>query len=76
MIKVNIEKARVIAHDMRRKARDAEFAPHDDAIGKQIPGKAEAAEAARAEIRARYADIQSAIDAAQTVDALKSALRE
>lgn len=74
MIKVNLEKARVIAHDLRRKARDDEFAPHDEAIGKQIPGKADAAEAARAEIRERYVGIQSAIDAAATVDDLKVAL--
>ena len=75
MIRVNVEKAKVIAHDMRRQARAAEFAPHDDAIAKRIPGTVEAeAEAARAAIRAKYAEIQAAIDAAATPDEIKVAL--
>ena len=75
MIRVNVEKAKGIAHDMRRQARAAEFAPHDDAIAKRIPGTAEAeAEAARAVIRAKYADMQVAIDAAATPDEIKAAL--
>lgn len=73
-IRINIEKARAIAHDVRRAAREREFAPHDAAISKQIPGAADSAEAARAEIRARYAEMQDAIDAAQTVSELKAAL--
>ena len=75
MITINVEKAKQIAHDMRRQARAAEFAPHDDAIAKRIPGVAEAeAEAARAAIRAKYADMQVAIDAAATPDEIKLAL--
>jgi hypothetical protein len=75
MIRIDIAKAKAIAHDMRRQARAAEFAPHDEAIAKRIPGTVEAdAEAARAAIRAKYADIQTAIDAATTPDEIKAAL--
>lgn len=75
MITINIGKARAIAHEMRRVARAAEFQPHDEIIMKQIPGaSAEAAEAARAAIRAKYAAMQSQIDEAQTPDEIKAAL--
>lgn len=72
MITVNIDKAKAVAHDMRRAARAAEFAPLD--IKATIPSEAAAAEAARQFIRDKYADIQVAIDAATTVDGIKSAL--
>lgn len=74
MITINIEKAKGIAHDIRRAARSEEFKPYDDAIAKQIPGQMEGAEAARATIRAKYAAIQTAIDSASTVDEIKVAL--
>lgn len=75
MITINVTKAKAIAHDMRRAARAAEFAPHDEVIAKRIPGVAEAeAEAARAAIRAKYADMQVAIDAAATPDEIKAVL--
>ncbi len=74
MITINIDKAKTIAHDKRREARAEEFKPYDDAIAKQIPGQMEGAEAARATIRAKYAAIQTAIDAASTVDEIKVAL--
>lgn len=75
MIRVNVDKAKAIAHDMRRQARAAEFAPHDEVIAKRIPGVAEAeAEAARAAIRAKYAVMQAEIDAASTPDEIKAAL--
>lgn len=70
MIKVNLEKARQIGHDIRRKAREIEFGPHDALIAKQIPGAAAAAEAERQKIREKYAIIQSQIDSAQNVDSL------
>ena len=38
MIVININKAKVIAHDKRREARTEEFKPHDEIIMKQIPG--------------------------------------
>ncbi len=69
MIKVNIAKAQVIAHDMRRAARSAEFAPLD--IKATIPSEAVAAEEARAVIRTKYEDMQAAIKAATDVTALK-----
>ena len=75
MITINVTKAKAIAHNMRRQLRAAEFAPHDEVIAKRIPGVAEAeAEAARAAIRAKYADMQVAIDAAATPDEIKVAL--
>ena len=74
MITININKAKTVAHDIRRAARSVEFQPYDDAIAKQIPGQAEGAEAARATIRAKYATMQTAIDAASTVDEIKAAM--
>jgi hypothetical protein len=74
MIVINVTKAKAIGHDMRRAARAAEFAPYDDAIAEQIPGQAEGAEAARQEIREKYAAVQAAIDAATTADEIKEAL--
>ncbi len=73
-IVINVTKAKSIGHDMRRAARAQEFAPHDEAIAKQIPGQAEGAEAARQVIREKYAAIQTAIDAAATPDQIKAAL--
>ena len=75
MITINLDKAKAVGHDMRRAARAAELAPHDEVIAKQIPGaSAKAAEAARQKIRDRYAAIQDAIDAASTPDEIKEAL--
>jgi hypothetical protein len=71
MIIVNIDKAKAIGHEIRRKKREEEFAPLDTVIMKQIPGKdAQAAEAARQAIRDKYAAIQLNIDEAQTVEEL------
>ena len=72
MITINIDKAKVIAHDKRREARSAEFAPLD--IKVTIPSEATAAETARAAIRAKYASMQTAIDAATTPDEIKAAM--
>lgn len=74
MIIINIDKAKAVAHDKRREARAVEFQPYDEAIAKQIPGQMEGAEAARAAIRTKYADMQTAIDAATTVDEIKAAM--
>jgi len=74
MIVINIDKAKVIGHDMRRAARTKEFKPYDDAIAKQIPGEMDGAEAARQVIRDKYTTIQTSIDAAQTPDEIKAAL--
>jgi len=69
-IVINIDKAKTIAHDKRRAARAAEFAPLD--VKATIPSEAAAAEAARAAVRAKYAEVQTAIDAAADVAALKT----
>lgn len=75
MITINMDKAKAIGHDMRRAKRAEEFAPHDEVIMKQIPGAdADAAEAARQEIRDKYAAIQDAIDGAATPEDIKAAL--
>ena len=74
MIKINIDKAKTIGHDMRRAARAEEFKPYDEAIAKQIPGAVEGAETARQAIRDKYAAIQTSIDAAATPDEIKAAL--
>lgn len=75
MITVNIDKAKVIAHEKRRAARAEEFKPHDEVIMKQIPGAdAQAAEAARQAIREKYTAMQADIDAAATPDEIKQAL--
>jgi len=74
MITINITKAKAVAHDLRRAARSVEFQPYDEAIAKQIPGQIDGAETARAAIRTKYAAMQTAIDAAATVDEIKAAM--
>lgn len=76
MIVINLDKAKTIAHEMRRAAREAEFAPHDAVIAKQIPGAdAQQAELARQAIRDKYAAMQVAIDAAATAEEIKLAMQ-
>lgn len=72
MITINIIKAKAIAHDKRREARSAEFAPLD--IKATIPSEAVAAEAARQVVRDKYATMQTAIDSATTTAAIKAAM--
>lgn len=69
MITINLNKAKAIAHEARRVKRSAEFAPLD--VKATIPSEAKAAEAARQAVRDKYADMQVAIDAAQSLDQLK-----
>jgi hypothetical protein len=74
-ITINLPKAKLIAHDQRRNMRAAEFAPLDEIIAKQIPGKdAATAEANRQEIRDRYTAMQADIDAATSPEDLKTIL--
>ena len=70
MIVININKAKIITHDARRVARSAEFAPLD--IKATVPSEAVAAEEARAVIRTKYAEMQTAVNAAADVAALKA----
>jgi hypothetical protein len=72
MITINIDKAKTIAHNKRREARSAEFAPLD--IKATIPFEATAAETARQVLRDKYAAMQTSIDAASTVDQIKAAM--
>jgi hypothetical protein len=72
MITINIDKAKAIAHNNRRQARSAEFAPLD--IKATIPSEATAAETARQTVRDKYATMQTAIDSASTIDQIKAAM--
>lgn len=69
-IVIDINRAKAIAHDARRAARAAEFAPLD--IKATIPSEAAAAEAARQAIRDKYAALQAQMDAAETPEQLKA----
>ena len=69
-ITIDLGKAKAITHEKRRVARSAEFAPLD--IKASIPSEAVAAEAARAAIRTKYAEMQAAIDAAADTATLKT----
>lgn len=70
MISINIDKAKALCHEKRRAARSAEFAPLD--VKATIPSEAAAAEAARQAVREKYATVQTQIDAASDVTALKT----
>jgi hypothetical protein len=74
MITINIDKAKTIAHEMRRSARAEEFKPFDEAIAKQLPGQIEGAEAQRQLIREKYAVMQTQIDVATTAEEIKAVL--
>jgi len=75
MIIINVDKAKLIAHDLRREARATEFAPYDEIIAKRLPGTAEQeAELQRQTIRQKYADMQVAIDSVNTIDELKAVI--
>jgi len=75
MITINLDKAKLIAHDKRRAARAEEFKPYDEAIAKRLPDKdVSDAESARLAIRAKYAALQIQMDEAQNVDELKELL--
>lgn len=72
-IKIDLNKAKEISHNIRRKKRTKEFEPLDNLIAKKIPGTNETEiEAQRQEIRDRYAQIQIDIDNSQSVNELKS----
>lgn len=72
MITINLNKAKEIAHEKRRAARSAEFAPLD--IKATIPSEAVQAEAQRQVIREKYATMQEQMNAAQNVEELKALL--
>ena len=71
MITINLPKAKIIAHEVRRQKRAEEFQPLDQMIMKQIPGTdVPAVEAERQLIRDKYAAVQTSIDAAESSDEL------
>jgi hypothetical protein len=75
MITINIDKAKDIAHQMRREARAKEFEPLDEKITNQIPGTSvEDVEAQRQLIRDKYHVIQEQLNAATSVEELKAGL--
>ena len=74
MIVINVDKAKGIAHEVRRAKRAEEFAPLD--VKATIPSEATAAEEARAAIRAKYANVQDNIDAAADVATLKNIVEQ
>lgn len=68
----DLPRCKAIAHERRRLARAAEFAPLD--IEATIPAKAQQAETKRQAIRDKYAVVQTLIDAAADVGQLKDIL--
>jgi hypothetical protein len=75
MIRIDLTKAKEIAHEKRREARAEEFKPHDEVIMKQIPGNdLVQAEAERQAIRDKYDELQTQMNEAQTVEELKELL--
>jgi hypothetical protein len=73
MIIINLNKAKNIAHDIRRAKRAEEFAPLD--IKATIPSEAVAAEAARQAVRDKYAAMQTQINSASTPEEIKEAIQ-
>ncbi len=72
-IKINIDKAKAIAQNVRREMRAKDFAPLD--IKATIPSEAAAAEAARQAVREKYKAMQNDIDAAQSAEQLKEIIQ-
>jgi hypothetical protein len=76
-ISINLDKAKDIAHNLRRQQRAAEFAPLDKAIAARIPGmEPDVIEEKREAVREKYAEIQEAIEAAKTPEEIKAAIEE
>lgn len=73
---VNIDKAKMIAHIIRRDNREQAFVPFDAVIMKQIPGvSAVQAESERQAIRVADAVRQASIDAATTLAEIQALIR-
>ena len=76
-ISIDLAKAKLCAHEVRRKDRDEQFAPLDYQVGAQIPGVDLAdIEAQRVAIREADTAKQAAIDAAGTVREVQVAVYE
>ena len=73
MIKINLTKAKEIAHNIRRYKRDEEFLPVDSLIAKQLPSNDfKKLEAERQKIRNKYSTIQTKIDYCEHVEELEN----
>lgn len=72
MIKVDLQKAKALAHDVRRAKRNEKFAPLD--IKATIPAEAADAESKRELLRNDDALKQIAIDSASDVTELKQTM--
>ena len=72
MIKIDLDKAKEIAHTKRREARTAEFTTLD--MQSTIPALAVEAEEKRQVVRDKYATVQTEIDSSSNVDELKAIL--
>lgn len=72
----NLDKAKKLVHETRRKRRDKEFSPWDMKIAAQIPGEAESAEFERVKIREKYHKIQEEIDSSIDLKQLQDKLDE
>ena len=74
-VKEDLTESKSCAHKLRRYNRQKEFKPYDDIVMKQIPGSdTTAAEAERVKIREKYATMQTSIDNASDVAAIRTAL--
>jgi hypothetical protein len=74
MIKINLDKAKTLTHEIRRRARELEFQPLD--IQATIPTKWKNAEIERQKIRDNYAAIQRNIDMCKNEEELKTIYKE
>lgn len=75
MINIDLDKAKAIGHDIRRTKRAEEFAPLDKVIAARIPGAdIDKLEAERQAIRDNDAEVQAAINAAESPEEIKAAL--
>jgi hypothetical protein len=76
MITVNVDKAKLVAHEIRRTARQSEFAPLDQQIQLQIPGTDFATiDTKRQAVRDKYATIQNTIDQAVSEQELVAVIK-
>ena len=74
-IGINLDKAKAIAHNLRRQQRAAEFAPLDMAIAIRVSGMdPDVIEKEREVVREKYALIQEVIETAETPEEVKAAI--
>jgi hypothetical protein len=74
-ISINLDKAKDIAHNLRRAMRAEEFAPLDQTIAFRLPGTTiKETEKLREEVRDKYKEMQGAIDSAENAEQLKKIL--